>query len=96
VEKGDHVTFECLRITKERRELPRGKTTWEELDLPDWRKEGDDDPNDAIKSFFNLSTISFEFLTNHLPVALTVFTLPFSYVDDSVPYSVHFRAGEPD
>jgi len=32
--------------------LLRGKRTWEDLDKPDWRKEGDDS-YDAIESFFD-------------------------------------------
>jgi len=37
----------------QRRDLPRGKGTWEDLAPPDWRKQGDDPQYDAIEQYFN-------------------------------------------
>jgi len=47
---GAKATF--LFLTR-RRELLGLKTSWEEIDAPDWRKEGDEDPYYAIESFFS-------------------------------------------
>jgi len=50
---GDHIVFHCPAYHDQRRALLRGKSSWEEIDAPDWRKEGDDPPYDAIESFFD-------------------------------------------
>jgi len=52
VQTGEHITFHCPRHN-ERNRLLRGKRSWPEIDDPDWRKEGDDPPYDAIESFFD-------------------------------------------
>jgi len=49
---GEHIVFQCSRHNLNRDRLLRGKRTWEDLDKPDWRKEGDDS-YDAIESFFD-------------------------------------------
>jgi len=55
IQDGDHITFECPRFRKERRELLGPRRTWEALDKPNWRKdEGDDSYWDTIEAFFDL------------------------------------------
>ena len=49
---GEHIVFHCSRHNLNRDRLLKGKRTWEDLDKPDWRKEGDDS-YDAIESFFD-------------------------------------------
>jgi len=50
---GEHITFHCPQHALMRSQLLRSKRSWEELDDPDWRKEGDEDSYDAIESFFH-------------------------------------------
>jgi len=51
---GDHITFECPGLRKERKDLLGPRKTWEELDTPNWRKdEGDDSHWDTIEAFFD-------------------------------------------
>jgi len=52
-EDGHNITFTRLRFTKEGHEFVGAKSTWEELDAPDWRKEGDDGLYNAIEAFFS-------------------------------------------
>jgi len=49
---GEHIVFHCPNHDPNRSHLLRGKKTWEDLDKPDWRKEGDDS-YDAIETFFD-------------------------------------------
>jgi len=39
---GPILTLACPRFRKERRALLGNKSTWEELDNPDWRREGEE------------------------------------------------------
>ena len=50
---GQHLVFSCPTHLTRRRELLGGRSSWEQLDAPDWRKEGDDPPYCAIESFFD-------------------------------------------
>lgn len=52
-ENGYHITFECPKYRTQRRELLGSKATWEEIDAPDWRKEGDGEGYSAIEAFFS-------------------------------------------
>jgi len=49
---GEHIVFHCPNHDLMRTRLLRGKRSWEAIDEPDWRKEGDD-TYDAIESFFD-------------------------------------------
>ena len=54
-ETGHHLVFECPRYEGIRREFLVGKSSWEELDKPDWRKVGDGDDAwyfGAVEEFF--------------------------------------------
>jgi len=53
VQTGEHIVFHCPLHTNERNRLLRGKKTLLDIDHPDWRKEGDDTPYDAIDTFFD-------------------------------------------
>jgi len=51
---GRHITFDCPRFEKERRELLGPRKTWESLDGKNRRKdEGDDSHWDTIEAFFD-------------------------------------------
>ena len=50
---GEHVTFHCPQHALMRRRLLGTKKNWPELDYPDWRREGDEDPYDPIESCFD-------------------------------------------
>jgi len=53
VQTGAQITFHCPLHNNEKNRLLRGKKAWTDLDTPDWRKQGDDPPYDAIESFFD-------------------------------------------
>jgi len=50
-EDGHQITYISLRFGQERTAFLGAKGTWKELDAPDWRKEGDEEPYDAIKGY---------------------------------------------
>jgi len=52
IQNGYHITFECPKHRTQGRTLLGTKKAWEELDSPDWRKEGDGEPFDAIEVCF--------------------------------------------
>jgi len=46
--------FACPRLDKERKDLLGPRKPWEELDLPNWRKNGREDSfYDTIEVFFD-------------------------------------------
>ena len=49
---GEHITFHCPRYNTMRTRLLGSRRSWAEIDLPVWRKEGDDS-YDAIEAFFD-------------------------------------------
>jgi len=54
IQGGHHITFECARFGKERREILGPRRTRESLDEPNWRKEeGDDSEWDTIEGFLD-------------------------------------------
>jgi len=49
---GDHIDLKWDIHRVQKTEFLK-RRTWANLDLPDWRKEGDHPPYDAVESFFD-------------------------------------------
>ena len=61
VESGDHVTFECPGRSEIRKAWILGKTTWVELDSPDWSTEEEgQDKSDRVEVIFEFMYLSFQ------------------------------------
>ncbi|KAF8434241.1 hypothetical protein BGX38DRAFT_1333566 [Terfezia claveryi] len=52
-ETGEHIVFKCPRFDRPRRALLGEKSSWEELDKPEWRKE-EEETYEATEAFFGL------------------------------------------
>jgi len=86
LENGYHNTFEYPRFKEARDDFLSTRKTWEELDLPVWRKEGDEDPYDAIESFFSYihrqmsqTSVTARFHRSEFPFVLSMLRFKFLY-----------------
>ncbi|KAF8451403.1 hypothetical protein BGX38DRAFT_1269417 [Terfezia claveryi] len=64
-ETGEHIVFRCPRFDWSRRALLGEKSSWEELDKPDWRKE-EEETYEATEAFFGFLEGMLPIFTNFL------------------------------